>query len=138
MSQFIIIIFLFISLTENNYEEIQLAPHYRQAFAKQVGLPSNPWGLLINRVPCNCDHGICGCCTGMFVSAWKSIGCLNLTYIPEDFSFEFKMIMNDNMIIVLPDEIHRQFVCDHRDLVSLKCAPPSTISILLAEICMCV
>lgn len=90
-------IFLFQNL-DDDYEMIEIAPQYRQAFAKQIGLPSNPWGLLINRVPCNCVSGVCGCCTGMFISALRSVGCLNITYMPEDFSFEFKMIMNDAVL----------------------------------------
>lgn len=54
--------------------------------------------VLVNRTPCTCQNGFCGCCTGLFLSTWGSRGCMNLTYIPEDFAFEFKMLMNNNVL----------------------------------------
>lgn len=83
------------------YEEVRLEPQYRDAFAKQLGLPAgawNQWNMLVNRVPCECHNGVCGCCTGMFIPAWRSVGCMNITYHPDDFAFEFKMIMNNAVL----------------------------------------
>lgn len=70
----------------------------RHNFAKQIGLPNNPVGMLVSRVPCQCASGICGCCTGFLFSAFRSKGCMNLTYIPEDFAFEVKMMFNDAVL----------------------------------------
>ncbi|XP_049300854.1 uncharacterized protein LOC125774723 [Anopheles funestus] len=44
--------------------------------------------------PCKCLHGICSCCLGVF----SMNGCANLTYIPEDFAFEFRMIFNNRVL----------------------------------------
>ncbi|XP_035896295.1 uncharacterized protein LOC118505099 [Anopheles stephensi] len=44
--------------------------------------------------PCKCLHGICSCCLGVF----SLNGCANLTYIPEDFAFEFRMIFNNRVL----------------------------------------
>ncbi|XP_050072185.1 uncharacterized protein LOC126560067 [Anopheles maculipalpis] len=44
--------------------------------------------------PCKCRHGICSCCLGVF----SMNGCANLTYIPEDFAFEFRMIFNNRVL----------------------------------------
>ncbi|XP_055311069.1 uncharacterized protein LOC129573918 isoform X2 [Sitodiplosis mosellana] len=50
------------------------------------------------RRPCECHKGVCGCCTGMLFSALRQLGCMNITYHPDDFSFEFKMIMNNAVL----------------------------------------
>lgn len=63
-----------------------------------MSLPANLFGNLAIRRPCECDKGVCGCCTGMLFSALRQMGCLNITYHPEDFSFEFKMIMNNAVL----------------------------------------
>lgn len=76
----------------------QLSAHARQALSKQFALPANPFGSLAFRRPCECDKGVCGCCTGMLFSALRQLGCLNITYHPDDFSFEFKMIMNNAVL----------------------------------------
>ncbi|KAG4076918.1 hypothetical protein HA402_015905 [Bradysia odoriphaga] len=84
-----------------DYEEIDIEPNVRQAFAKQIGLPSipsNPVGLLVSRLPCTCQSGVCGCCTGVLLSAFRTKGCMNITYIPEEFAFEVKMMMNDAVL----------------------------------------
>ncbi|KFB40919.1 AGAP002733-PA-like protein [Anopheles sinensis] len=44
--------------------------------------------------PCKCLSGICSCCLGVF----SMNGCANLTYIPEDFAFEFRMIFNNRVL----------------------------------------
>lgn len=66
--------------------------------SKQIALPDNPFGFLTNRVPCDCDKGVCGCCTGLFFTALRQFSCLNITYLPEEFSFELKMIMNNAVL----------------------------------------
>lgn len=62
------------------------------AMSKQFGFLSNA------RKPCECLNGVCGCCTGMLITALRQFGCMNITYSPEDFSFELKMIMNDAVL----------------------------------------
>ncbi|XP_026679436.1 GATA zinc finger domain-containing protein 4 [Diaphorina citri] len=46
--------------------------------------------------------GKCGCCTGRLISNFNinipSRGCLNITYIPEDFEFNVKMTYNDRTL----------------------------------------
>lgn len=60
---------------------------------------SKQFGFLSNaRAPCECTNGVCGCCTGMLITALRQFGCMNITYSPEDFSFELKMIMNDAVL----------------------------------------
>ncbi|XP_049536174.1 uncharacterized protein LOC125951397 [Anopheles darlingi] len=44
--------------------------------------------------PCKCNNGLCSCCLGMF----SMNGCANITYIPEDFAFEFRMIFNNRVM----------------------------------------
>uniref|UniRef100_A0A182JXX7 DUF4773 domain-containing protein n=1 Tax=Anopheles christyi TaxID=43041 RepID=A0A182JXX7_9DIPT len=72
------------------------------ARAKEAGIPepegkqlptfsSAPLG---SANPCKCVHGICSCCLGVF----SMNGCANLTYIPEDFAFEFRMIFNNRVL----------------------------------------
>lgn len=72
----------------------------RQALFKQLGLPANLFGSIASafRRPCDCQKGICGCCTGMLFSALRQVGCMNITYHPDDFSFEFKMLMNNAVL----------------------------------------
>lgn len=81
-----------------DYEEVELDSKLRHSVAKQIGLPASPVDLLVNRLPCTCLNGVCGCCTGMLLSAFRSKGCMNITYIPEDFAFEVKMMMNDAVL----------------------------------------
>lgn len=79
--------------------EFNLNAQSRQAaLLKQLNLPANLFGNLAFRRPCECDNGICGCCTGMLFSALRQMGCMNITYHPDDFSFEFKMIMNNAVL----------------------------------------
>lgn len=79
------------------FDEYNLSQQSRQAIAKQFALPANPLSGLL-RAPCECRRGVCGCCTGMLFSALRQLGCMNITYSPEDFSFEFKMIMNNAVL----------------------------------------
>ncbi|KAG4068010.1 hypothetical protein HA402_010696 [Bradysia odoriphaga] len=44
---------------------------------------------------CSCQAGVCGCCTGVLLSTFRTKGCMNITYIPEEFAFDVKMIVND-------------------------------------------
>ncbi|XP_053679685.1 uncharacterized protein LOC128730630 [Anopheles nili] len=54
-------------------------------------LPAAPFGP---SSPCRCLSGVCSCCLGVF----SMNGCANLTYIPEDFAFEFRMIFNNRVL----------------------------------------
>lgn len=60
--------------------------------------PFNPISLLVSRIPCACTNGVCGCCTGMLLQTFNSKGCMNITYIPEEFAFDLKMSMNDRVL----------------------------------------
>lgn len=85
------------SITGNEkFDESNLSQQYGQAIAKQFALPAAITGLF--RSPCECQNGVCGCCTGMLFSALRQLGCMNITYHPEDFSFEFKMLMNNAVL----------------------------------------
>lgn len=75
-----------------------MPPNVRNEFAKQLGLPNNPAGVLVQRLPCTCRNGICGCCTGFLLNIFRSKACMNITYIPEEFAFEVKMLMNDRVL----------------------------------------
>uniref|UniRef100_A0A182PCJ9 DUF4773 domain-containing protein n=1 Tax=Anopheles epiroticus TaxID=199890 RepID=A0A182PCJ9_9DIPT len=57
-------------------------------------LPTFSSAPLGSATPCKCLHGICSCCLGVF----SMNGCANLTYIPEDFAFEFRMIFNNRVL----------------------------------------
>lgn len=81
--------------TGNHNEKNDELTQSRQAIAKQL---SNPFGFLAGRSPCECREGVCGCCTGMLFSALRQLGCLNITYDPESFSFEFEMLMNNAVL----------------------------------------
>ncbi|KAJ6644658.1 hypothetical protein Bhyg_09627, partial [Pseudolycoriella hygida] len=91
-------IFLELTCKAMDYEEIEIEPNVRHTFAKQIGIPSNPLGPLVNRLPCTCQSGVCGCCTGVLLAAFRTKGCMNITYIPEEFAFEVKMMMNDAVL----------------------------------------
>lgn len=56
--------------------------------------PVNPTTMVVDRSPCTCDKGLCACCTGFILSVVNSKACMNLKYIPEDFAFEAKMMIN--------------------------------------------
>lgn len=87
--------------TTGKNDENNLSAQSRQsALLKQLSLPANLLGNLAStfRRPCECDNGVCGCCTGMLFSALRQMGCLNITYHPDDFSFEFKMLMNNAVL----------------------------------------
>ena len=58
-------------------------------------ISSNPIQAVTSRIPCECKNGLCKCCSGGILAYFNSKGCMKLKYIPEDFSFEFKMMMND-------------------------------------------
>uniref|UniRef100_A0A1B0D145 Uncharacterized protein n=1 Tax=Phlebotomus papatasi TaxID=29031 RepID=A0A1B0D145_PHLPP len=70
-------------------------PHISFADTKQIGFPSDREGP---RRPCRCMNGLCACCTGVLMDAFKTKGCMNLRYIPEDFAFQFEMKMNERVL----------------------------------------
>lgn len=78
----------------------ELSAHTRDALFKQTSPPANSTGFLASafRRPCQCQKGVCGCCTGMIFSALRQVNCMNITYHPDDFSFEFKMIWNNQVL----------------------------------------
>lgn len=82
-------------------EEVAVAPVVAAA-APAVPVaaapPFNPISLLVSRIPCACTNGVCGCCTGMLLQTFNSKGCMNITYIPEEFAFDLKMSMNDRVL----------------------------------------
>lgn len=66
--------------------------------AAPAAAPFNPISLLVSRIPCSCTNGVCGCCTGLLLQTFNSKGCMNITYIPEEFAFDLKMSMNDRVL----------------------------------------
>lgn len=50
------------------------------------------------RYPCQCIAGECGCCTGFLLAQLNQKGCMNITYVPEDFTFKMKLSFNDRVL----------------------------------------
>lgn len=65
------------------------AQEQQDALPKQLSLPANLFGNLAFRRPCECDNGVCGCCTGMLFAALKQLGCLNVSLINKLFIYLF-------------------------------------------------
>ncbi|XP_055590382.1 uncharacterized protein LOC129742506, partial [Uranotaenia lowii] len=63
---------------------------------KQIPPVPNPFAGVSSIIKngCNCLSGLCSCCTGVF----RLRGCMNLTYIPDDFAFDFKMLINNHVL----------------------------------------
>uniref|UniRef100_A0A1B6M6T2 DUF4773 domain-containing protein n=1 Tax=Graphocephala atropunctata TaxID=36148 RepID=A0A1B6M6T2_9HEMI len=55
-----------------------------------------------NRYPCRCGSGVCSCCTGVLLENFnvpiRSRACANVTYEPEDFAFNFKLLYNNRVL----------------------------------------
>lgn len=67
------------------FKRPQIAP------VSSVPAQTNP-----SRLPCECKKGICSCCLGGFF--FNNKGCMNIRYLPEDFAFELKMTLNENVL----------------------------------------
>ncbi|XP_021700084.1 uncharacterized protein LOC110676455 [Aedes aegypti] len=65
------------------------------ALSKQL-LSPNPLATVSGyfKNGCQCSNGLCSCCTGVF----SLRGCMNLTYIPEEFAFDFRMLVNNRVL----------------------------------------
>lgn len=54
------------------------------------------------RYPCLCGGGLCSCCTGIILEnfnvPFRSRACANVTYDPDDFAFNFKLLYNDRLL----------------------------------------
>uniref|UniRef100_A0A1B6I8M1 DUF4773 domain-containing protein n=1 Tax=Homalodisca liturata TaxID=320908 RepID=A0A1B6I8M1_9HEMI len=54
------------------------------------------------RYPCRCANGVCSCCTGVILENFnvpiRSRACANVTYAPEDFAFNFKLLFNNRIL----------------------------------------
>lgn len=54
------------------------------------------------RYPCRCGGGLCSCCTGIILEnfnvPFRSRACANVTYDPDDFAFNFKLLYNDRLL----------------------------------------
>lgn len=91
----------------------------KKEFLRQVAIPSDPFGLISQRIPCQCDKGVCKCCVGKIsfsslyftffkivinisignaLSIFQLKGCMEVAYMPEDFAFELRMKMNDQVL----------------------------------------
>ncbi|XP_058455174.1 uncharacterized protein LOC131432721 [Malaya genurostris] len=83
-------------LIYTNIVRLKTTKEQNQLLKQDLSLPTNPihgvTGLLTNG--CQCINGLCSCCTGIF----SMRGCINLTYIPEDFAFDFKMLVNNRVL----------------------------------------
>lgn len=101
---------------ERDYEDVQtvLIPEgkLKRGSAKQTG------GIFqFGYHPCHCLSGVCSCCTGILLDLLKTNGCMNVTYIPEEFAFELKMMINDRVLYkntvtgnIIPNRIRIRFL----------------------------
>jgi len=48
--------------------------------------------------PCECNGGVCGCCSRILYDRWKQKACVNITYDPDEFSFTANIMMNDRVL----------------------------------------
>lgn len=47
---------------------------------------------------CNCNAGVCMCCSKFLYDTWKQKACIVLTYDPDEFSLKTTLSMNDNVL----------------------------------------
>ncbi|XP_053966474.1 uncharacterized protein LOC128868422 [Anastrepha ludens] len=80
-------------LGQLNYRLNQLAFEEQ---SRQISLPNVTINNLVSRIPCTCDKGICKCCAG-FLSVIGLNSCTEVVYRPEEFSFELRMRVNNNV-----------------------------------------
>ncbi|KAH8322553.1 hypothetical protein KR074_004981 [Drosophila pseudoananassae] len=64
--------------------------------SRQLSFPNVTLGGLVNRIPCSCDTGLCKCCAG-FLSVIGMNSCTEIAYRPDEFSFELRMRVNNNI-----------------------------------------
>uniref|UniRef100_A0A1I8Q8S4 DUF4773 domain-containing protein n=1 Tax=Stomoxys calcitrans TaxID=35570 RepID=A0A1I8Q8S4_STOCA len=64
--------------------------------SRQVSLPNVTVDNILSRIPCTCDKGVCKCCAG-FLAVIGMNSCTELVYRPEEFSFELRMRVNNNV-----------------------------------------
>ncbi|XP_037826704.1 uncharacterized protein LOC119614660 isoform X2 [Lucilia sericata] len=64
--------------------------------ARQIKLPNITFNSLLSRIPCTCDKGVCKCCAGL-LSVIGMNSCTEVVYRPEEFSFELRMRVNNNV-----------------------------------------
>ncbi|XP_070070091.1 uncharacterized protein [Drosophila takahashii] len=76
-----------------NYR-LNLLSHEEES--RQLSLPNVTLGNLVNRIPCSCDTGLCKCCAG-FLSVIGMNSCTEVAYRPDEFSFELRMRVNNNI-----------------------------------------
>ncbi|XP_055548566.1 uncharacterized protein LOC129732085 [Wyeomyia smithii] len=78
----------------NSIKILEMSNTRGRSLSKQIpSLSTNPQGGSLTN-GCQCINGICSCCTGIF----SMRGCMNLTYIPEDFAFDFRMLINNRVL----------------------------------------
>lgn len=63
--------------------------------SRQVGLPANYINYLTGNIPCECKTGVCKCC----LKAVGMNGCAELVYVPQEFSFEMRMKLNERVLM---------------------------------------
>ncbi|XP_068626438.1 uncharacterized protein [Battus philenor] len=51
------------------------------------------------RFPCTCLKRQCGCCTGSILERIRMKACGNITFVPEDFIFDVRLIVNNNTVV---------------------------------------
>ncbi|KAF4529307.1 hypothetical protein B566_EDAN011401 [Ephemera danica] len=54
--------------------------------------------LRAQRGPCDCEDGVCSCCTGYIMDFFSQKGCVNLAYDPDDFAISVRVLMNDRTV----------------------------------------
>ncbi|KAK4871979.1 hypothetical protein RN001_016103 [Aquatica leii] len=50
------------------------------------------------RLPCSCQEGECGCCTGPILDRFNQKACLNITYEPDEFAFTAALRLNGRVL----------------------------------------
>lgn len=74
-------------------------PAVQESAVTAAPTPSSP---PTRRYPCLCGGGLCSCCTGIILEnfnvPFRSRACANVTYDPDDFAFNFKLLYNDRLL----------------------------------------
>lgn len=67
---------------------------------EKVGRSPFP-GIGFRGLKCNCEGFKCGCCTGINITTFnfERNTCTNFTYMPEDFSIKFNLLVNEKEIL---------------------------------------
>lgn len=64
-------------------------------------LTTRPLKIYSTGLPCSCFNLTCGCCAGMKIDFIKlnSTMCTNMTVVPEEFALDFRLLMDERVMI---------------------------------------